>query len=108
MQVHSHKQSNSLPHNQESRFSTVLFWFSTDFDPKLSLWKNIAHMSTYHWVLVGMWGEVLESPLHVLVGGQHAGELGRLVAAKPEQAVVGRQHDPVKDYHLLVIMVSPG
>ena len=62
---------------------------------------------SHHRVLVGMWGEILEGPLHVLVRGEHAGELGRLVAAQPQQAIVGWQHDPVKDHHLLVIVVSP-
>ena len=63
---------------------------------------------SHHRVLVGMWGEILEGPLHVLVRGEHAGELGRLVAAESQKAVVGWQHDPVENYHLLVIVISPG
>ncbi|KAF3852697.1 hypothetical protein F7725_006052 [Dissostichus mawsoni] len=50
--------------------------------------------------------EVLEGPLDVLVRCQLAGERWRLLAAHPQDAVVGGQHAAVEQHHLLVVVVG--
>ena len=55
-----------------------------------------------------MGGDVAESPLDVLVLRQLQAEVSRLQAAHLEDGVVGRQHAPVDQHHVLVVVVSPG
>jgi len=50
--------------------------------------------------------EVLEGPLDVLVRGELPREGGRLLAAHPQDAVVGGQHAAVEEHHLLVVVVG--
>lgn len=52
-----------------------------------------------------MWREVLEGPLDVLVRSQLPGEGRGLLAAEPQDAVVGRQHPAVEEHHVLIVMV---
>lgn len=61
--------------------------------------------STHPGILAGVWRQVLEGPLDVLVRGELAGEGGRLLAAHAEDAVVGGQHAAVEQHHLLVVVV---
>ena len=57
-------------------------------------------------VLSGVGRDVLEGPLKVLVLGQLASEGPGLLAAHPEQAVVGGQHDSVKVDDIGILVVS--
>lgn len=68
---------------------------------KKLLWDE----QTYPWVLAGMWGEILKGPLNILMRSQLPGECRRLLTTQSQNAIVGREHPPIKEHHILVIMV---
>lgn len=57
-------------------------------------------------VLSGVGRDVLESPLKVLMLRELTSEGSRLLAAHPQEAVVGRQHDAVEVDHVGVFVIS--